>query len=250
MGKVKNENYYVTYGWMVNELGLKGNELQIFALIYGFSQSNKSFNGSISYLADWIGGRRATATDVLNKLIKKNLVIKETNYNGIPNIYKINPKIFNEDGLIKTDVNENSTGTCTDLVQDVNENSTGTCTDLVHNNNINNNIDNNIIDDDNKEPLNTEKQIEKYYDDDFKEVADSFSNNIHPINGKLEADMLIDLIDEYGKQWVIEGITEMVKYHGTNVAYLNRILLNWKKYGKNNKPKKEQQQMNSAEYGF
>ena len=117
MGKVKDDNYYITYGWMINQLQLKGNELQIFAIIYGFSQSKqKNFSGSISYLADWIGGRRATATDVLNKLIKKNLVIKETNYNGIPNIYKINPKIFNEDGLIKTDVNENSTGTCTDLV--------------------------------------------------------------------------------------------------------------------------------------
>ena len=228
MGKVKNENYYVTYGWMVNELGLKGNELQIFALIYGFSQSNKSFNGSISYLAEWIGGRRATAQNVLDRLVKKGLIIKETNSSGIPNVYKINDNLYGK--------------------------RTPTCTESVHNNyinnNIDNNIDNNIIDDDNKEPLNTEKQIEKYYDDDFKEVADSFSNNIHPINGKLEADMLIDLIDEYGKQWVTEGITEMVKYHGTNVAYLNRILLNWKKYGKNNKPKKEQQQMNSAEYGF
>ena len=239
MGKVKNENYYVTYGWMVNELGLKGNELQIFALIYGFFQSNKSFNGSISYLAEWIGGRRATAQNVLDRLVKKGLIIKETNSSGIPNVYKINDNLYGK-----------RTPTCTESVHPLYGKRTPTCTESVHNNYINNNIDNNIIDDDNKEPLNTEKQIEKYYDDDFKEVADSFSNNIHPINGKLEADMLIDLIDEYGKQWVIEGITEMVKYHGTNVAYLNRILLNWKKYGKNNKPKKEQQQMNSAEYGF
>ena len=239
MGKVKNENYYVTYGWMVNELGLKGNELQIFALIYGFSQSNKSFNGSISYLAEWIGGRRATAQNVLDRLVKKGLIIKETNSSGIPNVYKINDNLYGK-----------RTPTCTESVHLPVRKAYTPCTESVHNNYINNNIDNNIIDDDNKEPLNTEKQIEKYYDDDFKEVADSFSNNIHPINGKLEADMLIDLIDEYGKQWVIEGITEMVKYHGTNVAYLNRILLNWKKYGKNNKPKKEQQQMNSAEYGF
>ena len=239
MGKVKNENYYVTYGWMVNELGLKGNELQIFALIYGFSQSNKSFNGSISYLAEWIGGRRATAQNVLDRLVKKGLIIKETNSSGTPNVYKINDNLYGK-----------RTPTCTESVHPLYGKRTPTCTESVHNNYINNNIDNNIIDDDNKEPLNTEKQIEKYYDDDFKEVADSFSNNIHPINGKLEADMLIDLIDEYGKQWVIEGITEMVKYHGTNVAYLNRILLNWKKYGKNNKAKKEQQQMNSAEYGF
>ena len=41
MGKVKDDNYYITYGWMINQLQLKGNELQIFAIIYGFSQNNK-----------------------------------------------------------------------------------------------------------------------------------------------------------------------------------------------------------------
>lgn len=227
MGKVKDDNYYITYGWMINQLQLKGNELQIFAIIYGFSQSKqKNFSGSISYLADWIGGRRATATDVLNKLIKKNLVIKETNYNGISNIYKINPKIFNEDGLIKTDVNENSTGTCTDLVQDVNENSTGTCTDLVHNNNINNNIDNNI----NNIAAAKEKH-QRFLDDDFKEIVDLFSNNIHPINGEVEGNKLADYLYTYGKNWVLEAIKEAALCHGRSVNYIGKILMRWEKEG-------------------
>ena len=227
MGKVKDDNYYITYGWMINQLQLKGNELQIFAIIYGFSQSKqKNFSGSISYLADWIGGRRATATDVLNKLIKKNLVIKETNYNGIPNVYKINPKIFNEDGLVKINLNGNSTGTCTDLVQEVNGNSTGTCTDLVHNNNINNNIDNNI----NNIAAAKEKH-QRFLDDDFKEIVDLFSNNIHLINGEVEGNKLADYLNTYGKNWVLEAIKEAALCHGRSVNYIGKILMRWEKEG-------------------
>lgn len=35
---VKNENYLVIQGWMITELKLKGNELLIYAIIYGFSR--------------------------------------------------------------------------------------------------------------------------------------------------------------------------------------------------------------------
>ena len=248
MGKLKDDSNFQVYGWMSTKLKLKGNELLIYAIIYSFSRNNNGngvFNASTSYISEWTGLVRKNIINCLSKLVEKKLIIKleDNSTKRKPNVYIINRLVLNQ---LVTKSNMTSYEKYLALVTKSNM----TSYETKHNNNIINTIDNNIINDDNKEPLNTEKQIEKYYDDDFKEVADSFSNNIHPINGKLEADMLIDLIDEYGKQWVIEGITEMVKYHGTNVAYLNRILLNWKKYGKNNKPKKEQQQMNSAEYGF
>ena len=248
MGKLKDDSNFQIYGWMSTKLKLKGNELLIYAIIYSFSRNNNGngvFNASTSYISEWTGLVRKNIINCLSKLVEKKLIIKleDNSTKRKPNVYIINRLVLNQ---LVTKSNMTSYEKYLELVTKSNM----TSYETKHNNNIINTIDNNIINDDNKEPLNTEKQIEKYYDDDFKEVADSFSNNIHPINGKLEADMLIDLIDEYGKQWVIEGITEMVKYHGTNVAYLNRILLNWKKYGKNNKPKKEQQQMNSAEYGF
>jgi hypothetical protein len=248
MGKLKDDSNFQIYGWMSTKLKLKGNELLIYAIIYSFSRNNNGngvFNASTSYISEWTGLVRKNIINCLSKLVEKKLIIKleDNSTKRKPNVYIINRLVLNQ---LVTKSNMTSYEKYLALVTKSNM----TSYETKHNNNIINTIDNNIINDDNKEPLNTEKQIEKYYDDDFKEVADSFSNNIHPINGKLEADMLIDLIDEYGKQWVIEGITEMVKYHGTNVAYLNRILLNWKKYGKNNKPKKEQQQMNSAEYGF
>ena len=223
MGKLKGDSNVQIYGWMATKLGLKGNELLIYAIIYSFSKNdngNGVFNASISYLREWTNSSKPNVIDCLTSLLNKNLIIKleDNSHKREPNVYKTNdvPNLIASKQSLPAQVKK--------VYQ--------TSKQSLPNNNIINTIDNNII------------------DDDFKEVADSFSNNIHPISGKLEADILIDLTDEYGKQWVIEGIMEMVKYHGTNVAYLNKILLNWKKYGKNNKPKKEQQQMNSAEYGF
>ena len=51
---VKDESYINIQGWMINKLGLKGNDLIVYAIIYGFSQDMKSsFKGSQQYLADW-----------------------------------------------------------------------------------------------------------------------------------------------------------------------------------------------------
>jgi hypothetical protein len=74
---VKNENYITIQGWMINELGLKGNSLIIYATIYGFSQTdNCEFTGSANYLAEWCGCSRQTVITTLNKLVADNLIIK------------------------------------------------------------------------------------------------------------------------------------------------------------------------------
>lgn len=53
---VKDENYYQISGWMINKLKLKGTELQVFAIIYGFSQGEQGvFTGSLRYLQDFTG---------------------------------------------------------------------------------------------------------------------------------------------------------------------------------------------------
>lgn len=76
--KVINENYIVIQGWMVNELKLKGNELIIYAIIYGFSQlESQRFTGSLKYLADWTNSTKQGVIKCLKSLIKKNLIVKE-----------------------------------------------------------------------------------------------------------------------------------------------------------------------------
>ena len=78
---IKNENYITIQGWMLNELGLKGNSLIIYATIYGFSQTNNcEFTGSANYLAEWCGCSRQTVLTTLNKLVEDKLLIKQEEF--------------------------------------------------------------------------------------------------------------------------------------------------------------------------
>ena len=79
MSKIRDENYYQISGWMLNRLGLKGSELQVFAIIYGFSQDGESeFSGSLSYLGDWVGASKPTIIKALKDLVEKQYIIKIT----------------------------------------------------------------------------------------------------------------------------------------------------------------------------
>lgn len=81
MSKVRNENYIAIQGWMINELKLKGNELIIYAAIYGFSQTeNQVFNGSLQYLADWTNSTKQGVIKNLKSLVDKGYIVKEEKY--------------------------------------------------------------------------------------------------------------------------------------------------------------------------
>lgn len=77
---INNDNYIVIQGWMINELHLKGNELLVYAIIYGFSQDeNSCFKGSLQYLADFTNSTKQGVIKNLKSLLDKNLVGKRTN---------------------------------------------------------------------------------------------------------------------------------------------------------------------------
>ena len=74
---MKNENFISIQGWMINVLKLQGNELVLFALIYGFSQDGKSqFKGSLSYIGGALKISKPTTTSLINKLEQKDFIIK------------------------------------------------------------------------------------------------------------------------------------------------------------------------------
>lgn len=83
--KLNNGNYLVIQGFMVNELNLKGNELLIYAIIYGFSQEQgQVYNGNLQYLADWTNSTKRGVMKNLASLIEKGYIIKnEKNINGV-----------------------------------------------------------------------------------------------------------------------------------------------------------------------
>lgn len=77
MSTVKDNNFIAIQGWMRTKLNLKGNELLIYALIYGFSQDgNSRFKGSRKYIADWCGCSLDTVDRSLGSLINKGLLAK------------------------------------------------------------------------------------------------------------------------------------------------------------------------------
>ena len=74
---MQDTNFISIQGWMRTELNLSGNELLVYAIIYGFSQDGESkFTGSRQYLADWCGCTVRNIQLVLNDLVNKGLLTK------------------------------------------------------------------------------------------------------------------------------------------------------------------------------
>lgn len=93
---VKPDNYIMIPGWMRTELDLKGNELNLYAIIYGFTQDGETeFSGSIRYMQEWLGAEsKQTVFNTLEKLIKRGLIQKRTEVlNGVRhNYYLASPR--------------------------------------------------------------------------------------------------------------------------------------------------------------
>ncbi len=85
MSKVKDGNYIVIQSFMVKDMKLKGNELLIYAAIYGFSQTeNQAFTGSLQYLADWTNSTKQGVIKNLKSLVEKGFITKDEQYiNGV-----------------------------------------------------------------------------------------------------------------------------------------------------------------------
>lgn len=85
---IRDSNYVVIQGWMLTRLGLKGNELIIYAVIYGFTQNGETeFVGSMKYLADWTNSTIESVRKCIKSLIDKGYIIKALDGSGV-NAYK------------------------------------------------------------------------------------------------------------------------------------------------------------------
>lgn len=84
-GRIKDGNYILIQSFMVKDLGLKGNELLVYAIIYGFSQAEEqTFSGSRQYLADWTNSTKQGIDKNLKSLLDKGLIQKRAvNQRGV-----------------------------------------------------------------------------------------------------------------------------------------------------------------------
>jgi len=132
---IKDGSYINIQSFMVTELELKGNELLVYAIIYGFSQTNGTyFSGSTQYLADWTNSTRQGIMKNLKSLIDKGL-IEKVGENQQVNYYKALRPV--------NKVNQSTELTRKQSLQEEVTEFTGTCKQSLHNN-IDNILDNNI----------------------------------------------------------------------------------------------------------
>ena len=83
MGMIKNDGYVAIQSFMVTKLGLTGNNLIIYAIIYGFSQDGiNDYHGTRAYLAEWCGCTVRGIQKNLNELVKRGLIAKVKDENG------------------------------------------------------------------------------------------------------------------------------------------------------------------------
>lgn len=76
--KVKPENFYVVTGWMISELNLKGDELIVYAIIFGFSGDGiHTFREDLRYLMDWTLCSKQEILAILKSLIEKGYIQKK-----------------------------------------------------------------------------------------------------------------------------------------------------------------------------
>ena len=143
-----NKDAFITIPYFLRDkLDLKGSELIISALIYGFSQDGESwFTGSTEYICHWTGTEKKNVLRVLKSLVERDIIEKkEVTVNNIAKKchYKFNIDIIS--GLQKDTRTGLQKDTRTGLQKDTR---TGLQKDTQYNID-NDNIDNDIIVDDN-----------------------------------------------------------------------------------------------------
>lgn len=85
-----DKNFFFVAGWMRNDLNLRGVDLMIYAIIFGFSQEGEWCRCSLRYFEQFTGTSRSTVMRSLSSLQEKgHIVLKEIYENGVKfNHYK------------------------------------------------------------------------------------------------------------------------------------------------------------------
>ena len=208
-----NNTYFIVFSWMQNQLGLKGTERDVFAIIYGFSQDGvNKFTGSLNYISSFLKVSRQSVINALASLVEKDYIIKEQSViNNVKcNSYKVNLEVVKNFDRVVKKLDKGSQKTLQGVVKKFDKGS-----QKILPNNIIDNIDDNILI---RENARTQKKAYGEFknvllsDDEYNLLIEQFGN----------PEQLIKRLDEYkeqsGKQynsdymairkWVAEAVKE------------------------------------------
>ena len=230
---MENTDFLNIQGWMINELNLKGNELIIYALIYGFTKDGVSeFRGSRQYMAEWTNSSVRSVQNVVNSLVNKGMIEKNNHINKYGSLETSGYKAINVPELSS----EKSSSPLEKKVHEGSEKSS--------HNNIDNNISNNIVDikekNSKKETVNS--VISSYTES--KDLQDALHGFVEMRN-KARKPLTARAI-----KLSLNKLTELALDDVTKIAIVNQsIMHNWLTFYKlqnNNGPK----QLTRKEMGY
>ena len=230
--KVRDDNFVAIQGWMITKLGLKGNTLIVYAIIYGFSQDGQNhFTGSLQYLADWTSTTKPCVYKILRSLMDKGFIRKKDKI--INNVkfceYYVTPLrklkgVNSSERGIKPEL----TGVLTPVNGGVNSSERGIKPELTNNidNNINNNIDNNIA-----EVVEPTKQ-QTNDDDGLTSVINFYQSNFGMLSSYLYDDIR-QTFDDWQQRSkepdriMIKAMQIALEKNVRNWRFVAKVLLTW-----------------------
>ena len=230
---MENTDFLNIQGWMINELNLKGNELIIYALIYGFTKDGVSeFRGSRQYMAEWTNSSVRSVQNVVNSLVNKGMIEKNNHINKYGSLETSGYKAINVPKLSS----EKSSSPLEKKVHEGSEKSS--------HNNIDNNISNNIVDikekNSKKETVNS--VISSYTES--KDLQDALHGFVEMRNKARKP------LTARAMKLSLNKLTELALDDVTKIAIVNQsIMHNWLTFYKlqnNNGPK----QLTRKEMGY
>ena len=191
---MKKNGFFIIERFMVDDLKLKGNELIIYGIIYGFSKNNSSFEGSLNYLAGWIGSSKQTVITVIKSLMNKGLIQRVgVNKSMRTYIYKA---LDNQSNILTDESQKNITCQSKDFTE-------------IGQNIIPNNIDNNI----------NNKIDDTLYKDTIKEILKDWNINYMTIvRFKKPIQRVKDVVafaksNNKGEGWIVSAIRDDYKLY-------------------------------------
>ena len=133
--------YVIIYGWM-RDLDLTLTETMAYALVYGYAKNGEPFQGSITYMQQWLRCTRHTAINAMQALEGKGLLRKEqVMVKGSPN----NRYYLTEISTSAKNAPVGSAEIALEVVQPLHQGSAKNTLGVVQKLHHINNIDNNII---------------------------------------------------------------------------------------------------------
>lgn len=218
---IKDGSYINIQSFMVTELELKGNELLVYAIIYGFSQTNGTyFSGSTQYLADWTNSTRQGIMKNLKSLIDKGL-IEKVGENQQVNYYKALRPVNKVNQSTELTRKQSLQGAKQSLQEEVTE-FTGTCKQSLHNN-IDNILDNNI----NK--TTTKLDNLNKIDQDSKDSSTSSSSSLVENSYSKEKDTIYQIKSALQSHGIsidtCKNIMELVRNGRVNLDRIKSVLI-------------------------